>query len=240
MILWILLLAFSSHAFASEQVGTTRSIAQLITVDDYMKHSRLKVSPCPTPNPPYVGVRFQYWEPSLFMETVKAPGDYVIQEFGVPVHNALKAFKFGENKTSTSSFQSFNGSNLQFNEAHLYDVPLKLLQEAVMCAGTFGDNTVIRYLSEVDSDRWRRGKMGFLIHVSNMVASATTCIRAVNLINARSMGLIPDQIQMVHPYKTGLLPVSANLSVYKNLHARDGRYVWIYWRYRDCCRSVSG
>ena len=171
------------------------------------------------------------------METVKAPGDYVIREAGALLGQGLKSL--GKGKTSISSFQAVDGANLQFNEVHLYDFPLKAFQETVMCPATFGDNLMVRYLSELNGDFWRRKQAGFLIHFSSLVASATTCVRAVHAIGASSYTVL-DKIQMVYPHRTEMIPQGTNMSLYDGFHSKDGRYVWIYWRYRDCCRTVSG
>ncbi len=251
LLLFLLMVPFPAHAQVDQG---TKGVLELMSRTDW-QCMQLKVSACPTPNPPFVGVRFQYWEPSLFMETVKSPGDYVIREIGAPLREALHSLN--KDHTSTSSSQAMGGMNLQFNEAHLYDYPLKVVEQAVMCPSTLGDNLMIRYLSELNSRNWRQGefepslplmlgdwgplypRIGFLVHFSSMVASATTCMRAVNIIGA-GPNIVIDKVQMVHPYKTSCMPIGANMSLMDGLHAGDGRYVWIYWRYRDCCRSVSG
>jgi hypothetical protein len=252
--LFLFFYAFNLYAQQSSGVQETKSFVELASRIDW-QCMQVKISACPTPKPPYVGVRWQYWEPSLFMETVKSPGDYVIREIGLPLRQELRAFN--RDKTSTGSAQAFDGSNLQFNEAHLYDFPLKILEQAVMCPSTLGDNLMIRYLSELNSDNWRKGileprlslrlgnwgplypRIGFLAHFSSLVASATTCVRAVNLIGA-GPNIIMDKVQMVYPYKTSCIPIGSNMALYDGLHSKDGRYVWIFFRYRDCCRSVAG
>ncbi len=240
---------------------------------------QMKVGVCPTPKPPYVGVYLQYWEPSLFIETVNKPGDYVIREAGVLLNNALSTVAensvhlFTDNKdfkvTSSSSEQSLTGSSLQFNDIHIYDFPLKMFTETALCPseglGSFG----LKYMSEVDVLSWRKGgidlpltihvgvwgplnpRTGYSINFSPLVHSALTSIRAISVASDPTSNhivtsrlnfgpdLTRDKIQMCFPYKTSCTPLGANLSFWDSYQSQSGQYVWVYWRYRECCRAAT-
>ncbi len=241
---------------------------------------QLETSACPTINPPYVGVKLRYWEPNLFIETVKAPGDYIIKETGVLMSQAVKTIAnkevnfFTDNKdievTSRSTWNSLSGNAAQFNDVHLFDFPIKMFIEGVLCPSSGNGTLGLRYLTEVDCIQWRSGKLeprlpltigvwgrlyprtGFVTHFSSLVSSALTGLRAVSIagdsigghIIESRLDFMPDlwrdKMQMVYPVKTTCLPIGNNLQPFNQFHDREGRYVWIYWRYRECCRSVSG
>ncbi len=241
---------------------------------------QLVTSACPTPNPPYVGVWFRYWEPNLFIETVKAPGDYIINETGMIISQSARTVAnkevnfFTDNKdvevTSTSTSNALGLNEVQFNEVHLIDFPYKMFIEGALCPSSGNGSLGIRFLSEADCIQWREGKLepsfsmsvglwgrlypriGFNTHFSSLVSSALTGLRAVSIagdpiglhVVTSKLDFMPDvmrdKIQMIYPNKSACMPLGQNLSTLNNLHSQDGRYVWIYWRYRECCRSASG
>ena len=73
---------------------------------------------------PLPGVRLRYWEPALVMETVHAPGDYVIKEIGPLMGPIAKKIANTEMRiktgipdlevTTTNSWQSVGSSYLHF------------------------------------------------------------------------------------------------------------------------------
>src|SRR4029077_3095843 len=97
--------------------------------------------------------------------TVHAPGDYVIQEIGPFVGPLAKKVARTEMNlatgldqaevTSGNGRQALGGSNLQFNEVHLYDFPLKSAENVALCPSIPNQTLGIRYLSEADSPFWR-------------------------------------------------------------------------------------
>lgn len=265
MIRILIFFLLASNAFAFNQ-QETQSMMTLATKADWSCMQTTALA-CPTPNPPYVGVWWRYYEPSLFIETVKAPGDYVIAESGAIIKPLLS--RLLASSTSSSSRGGLNGSNLQFNEVHIFDFPFKAFIEAAMCPDNSEGNFQLRYLSEIDSQRWRKGgfevllpgniglwgplypRVGFLTHFSSMVASALTSIRAVDISGFPQGHLvtspfrfqpnyIKDRLQMSFPYSGKCFPLGENLQFMDDLTSQDGRYVWIYWHYRECCRTVSG
>jgi hypothetical protein len=169
---------------------------------------RLQTGVCPKPEPPYAGVRWKYWEPVLVMESVKAPGDYVIREIGPVVGPFAKQAARISLGTATglkgvdpgggNGSQALGGSHLQFNEVHLYDFPLKMFMDAALCPSIPNMTLGIRYLSEADSSQWRMQngekvlfqvgqwgplypRTGFLVHTDPGVASALHVLRAVSI-----------------------------------------------------------
>jgi hypothetical protein len=237
VILFILLLMTGfAHA---DMTHPTMSYKDLVTVSDYKRHTHFRVvRSCVAVAPTRPGAYIEYLEPSLFIETVKKPGDYVVRESGKALQGLVSLGN--KDKTSTSSSQSMNGSNLQFNEVHIYDLVQKLGERAVMC-GTGGSvpdaTTGIRFLSEHNADYWREGQKGFLIHWSSIVASKTTTIRGLHKLFP--IGFDPfkrDRLQLVYPYKRSPLPLDWDVSKWQI--SRDGRYVWVYWRHIECCHPL--
>lgn len=124
---------------------------------------------CTKPTPPYIGIKVRYWEPVLIIETVKNPGDFVIEELGAVVSGVTKeasknllagSIGLSISVSSGSSSQSLTGSNLQFNEVHVYGFPFvdifsSLLSSECDPTGTFV--SPVKYLTELDSFEWRFG-----------------------------------------------------------------------------------
>jgi len=237
---------------------------------------RLQTGACPKPKPPYVGVRWKYWEPVLVMESVKAPGDYVIREIGPMVGPFAKQAARISLGTATglrdvdpdggNGFQTLGGSNLQFNEVHLYDFPLKIFMNAVLCPSVPNMTLGIRYLSEADSAQWRMQngekvlfqvgqwgplypRTGFLVHTDPGVASALHVLRGVSIagdivsnhtvespLDFRT-NLLTDKMQMIYPSKGACMAPGTDARLWqRQAVSGEEKWVWVYWRYRDCCR----
>ena len=278
--LLIIPLFFISSCFSYAQQANDQehslakvSFMQLLpSTQDGLQCAQITVGSCPTPKPPFVGVKMDYWEPALYMETVHAPGDYVIREAGTIVGPVAKSAARTELRiitqnrelepTAVSTRQSLGGSNLQFNEVHLYDFPFKYISDMV-CPSTFGNGFFLRYLSELDSIRWRQAlgnpgnvtygplgtwgnlypRIGFMVHPSPLVASAASCMKAVDVMGEGfnfGHNFAIDKVQMVYPYKSSCINIGENLRSRESIDSKDKRYVWLYWVHRSCCRTVSG
>lgn len=236
----------------------------------------MKAGVCPKPKPPYVGVRLRYWEPVLVMETVKSPGDYVIREIGPIIGPFVKQAQRMSMATATGSkgidpdggngSQALGGSNLQFDEVHLYDFPLKMFMSAVLCPSVPNVTLGIRYLSEADGPQWRMPngekvlfhigqwgplypRTGFLVHTDPDVASALHALRGVSIagdiVSKHAvespldfhMNLLTDKMQMIHPSKGACMAPGTDTRLWeRGTLPGEEKYVWVYWRYRECCR----
>ena len=164
-----LIFILASPVWAQEQAESKKkSIAELSMMADFQCLQIRFEGICPKPEriefP--VGVKIRYWQPEVFMETVKIPGDYTIAEYGIVLEGMAKLAAQTELRivtgiddlkvTSGSSSQSLGISNLQFNEVHLYDYPLGEIFEDAVCSDIPNQTLGIRYLSEADSIAWRR------------------------------------------------------------------------------------
>ena len=143
----LLLLIFTSQVWAQENIESSKkSIAELSIKADFQCLQFKFEGLCPKPQRPEfpIGIKIRYWQPEVFMETVKMPGDYTIAEYGVALENIAKVTAQTELElvtgikdskiTSGSSSQSLSSSNLQFNEVHLYDYPLGEIFEDAICS----------------------------------------------------------------------------------------------------------
>lgn len=165
----LLFLIFGSNSWAQEPTRVTKTVMELSTMADVNCFDVQFLGPCPRPNrEPPVGVKIKFWQPEVFMETVKMPGDYTVVPYGVMVKSLAKQTSQTELETianihpltvtSGSSSHSLSGSHLQFNEVHLYDVPSDLAFDE-LCSDAPNAMMGIRYLSEVDSVAWRRADL---------------------------------------------------------------------------------
>lgn len=92
-------------------------------------------------------------------------------------------------------------------------------------------------------------RQGFLPHYSQAVGSAATAYRAVDIASLnllsphRKVGTVMfmpdmfyDRMQMVYPVKSACLKVGDDPAGWENGRvSADGRYVWLYWRKKECC-----
>jgi hypothetical protein len=90
---------------------------------------------------------------------------------------------------------------------------------------------------------------GWSGHYSEAVASAITAYRAVDVASlnmivphvvASPVMFVPDlswdKMQMVYPYATECLRIGESPAAWdQGRTSADGRYVWIYWRKKECC-----
>lgn len=163
VISFLFLVVFSAPSIANE------SLSSLQGTINYNCVSPIVVGPCPTPKPPFAGIRVRYWEPVLLVETVKMPGDTVINEFAPFLKEATAntsvalingSIDLLAGVSSGSSRDSVSGVSLQFNEAHVYKFPFDfqaVVQMAFTCPATPQPSLNIIYLSEMDSAEWRIG-----------------------------------------------------------------------------------
>ena len=291
-----ILIILSSDVWA-QQKDIHKSIIELTARADYTCMDIKPIGTCLKPNRvPPIGIRLRFWQPEVFMETVKMPGEYTIIEYGEILKSiAQNLIKF-EMETSTgiksltvtsgSSINSLATSNLQFNEVHLYDFPLDIAFDE-LCSDSPNQTFGIRYLTEVDSISWRRGdleknlpqslaasvigpkcykmplgaegqcmkswgplypRQGFVSTSIGSVASIVNSLRAVSIAGDSISGhivesrldfkpsIINDKVQMVYPERTQCFPIGQNpYTLEMGKQSKDGHYVWIYWRRRDCC-----
>lgn len=161
---WIFIM--SACSWANEK--PMKSILELSSMADFQCMDLRPLGLCPKPNrQPPIGVKVRYWEPEVFVETVKMPGDYVIREYGSALYSLVKNIAQNEMELSTgikplpvtsgSSSNALSRSNLHFNEVHLYDFPLGSFLDVVLCSQNPNTTLGIRYLSEMDSVAWREG-----------------------------------------------------------------------------------
>ena len=92
-------------------------------------------------------------------------------------------------------------------------------------------------------------RTGFVIQASAPVASAVSAFRAVDIAALKPQtphrvvspvlfwpDVRYDRMQMVSPVRKQCMSVGENSMFWeRGTGARDGRYVWIYWRKKECC-----
>ncbi|MFH0753238.1 MAG: TraU family protein [Candidatus Omnitrophota bacterium] len=92
-------------------------------------------------------------------------------------------------------------------------------------------------------------RTGYSVNVSEVVASALTVFRAVDIASFISLTphrvLAPltfmpsvrdDKMQMVSPKAGRCMSVGENPILWdREDRSSDGRYVWVYWRKKECC-----
>ncbi len=278
-IILFLIFIFATNSWAQEEsMSVRKSIIELSTMADGSCINFRVLGACPKPNrEPPIGMRVQYFQPEVFMETVKIPGDHLILEYdkmskilNSPEKTAIQMeleadTKIKPLKITSGSSSSVSGSNLQFNEAHLYDFPVDAVLDMVLCSDVPNMTAGIRYLSEMDATSWRKGDMqsqfpqmntwgplypreGFVITPSEAVGSVVAALRAVsnagNPLPAHIVesplnfqpNIFIDKVQMVYPVKDRCMPIGQNPQLWEmGKQSRDGRYVWIFWHRRQCC-----
>ena len=168
IILFILMMTTS--VYSAEQDSLKKSIIELASSADMscMKLQVLGACPKPSREPP-IGIKVKYWQPEVFVETVKMPGDYVISEYGSVLGKAMKHIAKTELEisskvspliiSSTSASSTLTGSNLQFSEAHVYDFPLSSVMDTLLCSDNPNSTLGVRYLTEMDAVAWRTGSL---------------------------------------------------------------------------------
>ncbi|MBF0331014.1 MAG: TraU family protein [Candidatus Omnitrophica bacterium] len=92
-------------------------------------------------------------------------------------------------------------------------------------------------------------RVGYSMRVSEVVASALSVFRAVDIAALKPQTphhvVAPvlfwpsvrfDKMQMVSPVSGRCMAVGADPQRWDwNVRSKDGRYVWIYWRKKECC-----
>src|SRR3989338_257754 len=138
---------------------------------------------------PVPGLIISFWEPVLLVETVKNPGSTVIESIEPMIasaaktaaKNALGSLASGISVTSGSGSSSFDQTNLQFSETHIYDFPFKDVITALFGGGDCPSTPsmgFVKYLSEVDSFEWRVGIIEAM-HPKSMVSAASGAICSI-------------------------------------------------------------
>ncbi len=130
-----------------------------------------------------------YWEPALLIETVKRPGDTVIDSLKPVIADlaaqGTKILMSGLTGlpvavSSGTSSSKVTGSNLQFNEAHVYEFPFRdeiMSFIDMQCPDKLPTGSFIKYLSELDSAEWRIGAIEAL-HPKSIASAASGLICA--------------------------------------------------------------
>lgn len=151
--------------------------------------------------PGITGIMIMYWEPALLIETVKQPGDTIISPLKTLISDyaAQGADTLMQGVTGLrvpvsggSSSLKLDATNLQFNEAHVYEFPFR---DQIMsfidmdCPDQLPTGSFIKYLSELDSLEWRIGAAETL-HPKSMAsaASSLSCAATGMLLNDLCMG----------------------------------------------------
>ena len=92
-------------------------------------------------------------------------------------------------------------------------------------------------------------RRGFFTHQSEVVASAADVFRAVSAASIEDFGVhtaisrvsfipdsIRDKLQLVYPFPSGCIKIGQNPATWESQKkSLDGKYLWVYWRYRECC-----
>jgi len=150
-------------------VGEASSLTALQNAVDWSCINFEIVGICHKPEPPYVGIKIRYWEAALLIETVKAPGDTIIDGLGTVISKmakeASKTLISGVGSqtitvTSGSSSQVLTQTNLRFSEVHVYASPFPTLVSDFLdlnCGVGTPPLPFIKYISELDSVEWRVG-----------------------------------------------------------------------------------
>jgi len=147
------------------------------------------------------GIVIMYWEPALLIETVKQPGDTLIESIkplvtGITAKSAAnimsQAVGLFTPVSSGSNSSKISGANLQFNEAHVYSFPFRDQIMAVIdmeCPDKLPTGSFIKYLSELDASEWRIGAIEAL-HPKSIVsvASGLTCALSGAFLDDLCMG----------------------------------------------------
>ncbi len=189
----LFLIIFSGRTFAVETADIL-GMVNLNCID-------LRVIGICVKPPGIPGIIIMYWEPALLIETVKRPGDTVIDSLKPVIANlatqGTKNLMSGVTRlampvSSGSTSGQLSGTNLQFNEVHVYEFPFRDQIMAFMdmeCPDKLPTGFFVKYLSELDSAEWRIGAVEAL-HPKSLAsaASALTCAATGAFIDDLCMG----------------------------------------------------
>ena len=135
------------------------------------------------------GIIIMYWEPALLIETVKRPGDTVIDSLKPVIADlaaqGTKSLMSGLTGlpiavSSGTGSSKVSGTNLQFNEVHVYEFPFRdeiMSFIDMQCPDKLPTGSFIKYLSELDSTEWRIGAIEAL-HPKSIASAASGLICA--------------------------------------------------------------
>ena len=189
----LFLILLSGRAFAIETTDILGMI-NLSCID-------LRVSGVCVKPPGIPGIVVMYWEPALLIETVKKPGDTLIGSLASVISGltreavgnfASTVAGLGIPVSSGSGSSKITGTNLQFNEAHVYEFPFRDQIMAFIdmeCPDKLPTGSFIKYLSELDSLEWRIGAVEAL-HPKSMASAASglTCAATGAFLDDLCMG----------------------------------------------------
>jgi len=147
------------------------------------------------------GIVIMYWEPILLIETVKRPGDTIIEslkpliaDFTAKATQNLAYEIMGRALpvSSGSNSSKLTGTNLQFNEVHVYTFPLRDQIMAAIdmeCPDKLPTGSFVKYLSELDSEEWRIGTIEAM-HPKSLASAASglTCAATGAFLDDLCMG----------------------------------------------------
>jgi len=215
-------------------------------------------------------VSVSYYEPAYLVEVVKQPGTTLLT-LGQPLlAAALKAAGLslwggGGAANATGDGQT----NKHYAEAHVWQFPQLLGGPCTGCApsGTF----TLHYASELDLPTWRTAtaaptpldlvqqigvwarlypRGGTVIHSSEVIASAVTAIRAMDITRQpigtppnvdvhRILQPIPDDhtcAQMALPKRLPCMTPGTPPPLWETgTTSKQGNYLLVFWRQRTCC-----
>ncbi len=191
--IFLFLVFFSGKAFAIE-INDIFGLVNLNCID-------LRVIGVCVKPPGIPGIVIMYWEPALLIETVKRPGDTVIESLKPIIADlATQGTKnlisgvtgLAVPLSSGSSSARLSGTNLQFNEAHVYEFPFR---DEIMsfidmeCPDKLPTGSFVKYLSELDSLEWRIGAIEAL-HPKSLASAASglTCAATGAFLDDLCMG----------------------------------------------------
>ncbi|MDP1756188.1 MAG: TraU family protein [Pseudohongiella sp.] len=193
LIVFLFLIFISGEVFAIE----TTDILGLVNLNCI---DLRVIGVCVKP-PGIPGIIIMYWEPALLIETVKRPGDTVIEslkpviaDFAAQGTKNLMSGVIGiaVPVSSGSNSGKLSGSNLQFNEAHVYEFPFRdeiMSFIDMQCPDKLPTGSFIKYLSELDSLEWRIGAVEAL-HPKSIASAASglTCAATGAFLDDLCMG----------------------------------------------------
>jgi len=92
-------------------------------------------------------------------------------------------------------------------------------------------------------------RTGFSVHASEVVSSAMAAFRAVDVASLKPQtfhrvispvlfwpNIRYDRMQLVSPVVGRCISIGENPRLWENgKRSRDGRYVWVFWRKKECC-----
>ncbi len=121
---------------------------------------------CRRASPPYVGIKMRYWQPVLLVETVKRPGDTVVNEFRSYVGQSLRqavaaAMHVEPELVDSGSSGSIDTTFVQMNDVHVFGFPFSdIFSGGVepVCEGPPDFTGIVSYLTELDAVEWRTMK----------------------------------------------------------------------------------